>query len=160
MKQLCQTATGILAEVEDPAKSSSAEEAQIRTRRVAFYQRNGLRETTIRIFTAGYAVPHKMVQNSARRMIIGPRCKKFFSKLYCAPLSRRQIAGLMTLAVSVILQKKLVIPQRQHWRGIALLGLVQTTARCKKFFSKLYCAPLSRRQIFAWASKMDWGNSV
>ena len=53
MKQLCQAATGILAEVEDPAKSSSAEEAQIRTRRVAFYQRNGLRETTIRSMLFG-----------------------------------------------------------------------------------------------------------
>lgn len=48
MKQLCQTATGILAEVEDPSKSQSLEEAQTRTRRVSFYQRNGLRETTVR----------------------------------------------------------------------------------------------------------------
>lgn len=58
MKQLCQTATGILAEVEDPAKSSSVDEVQIRTRRVAFYQRNGLRETTIRsvLFGVPYTI--------------------------------------------------------------------------------------------------------
>ena len=40
----------------------------------------------------------------------------------------------MTLAVSVIPQKKLVIPQRQHWRGIALLGLVQTTGQYIFFY--------------------------
>lgn len=56
-----------------------------------------------------------------------------FGKLLFAGL-RFTLAGLMTLAVSVILQKKLVIPQRQHWRGIALLGLVQTTGQYIFFY--------------------------
>ena len=56
-----------------------------------------------------------------------------FGKLLFAGL-RFTLAGLMTLAVSVILQKKLVIPPRQHWRGIALLGLVQTTGQYIFFY--------------------------
>ena len=56
-----------------------------------------------------------------------------FGKLLFAGL-RFTLAGLMTLAVSVILQKKLVIPQRQHWRGIALVGLVQTTGQYIFFY--------------------------
>lgn len=48
MKTLCQGVAGVLAEVEDPAQSHSAEEETIRRRRVAFYQRNGMRETTVR----------------------------------------------------------------------------------------------------------------
>ena len=56
-----------------------------------------------------------------------------FGKLLFAGL-RFTLAGLMTLAVSVILQKKLVIPQRQHWRGIALLGLAQTTGQYIFFY--------------------------
>ena len=59
-----------------------------------------------------------------------------FGKLLFAGL-RFTLAGLMTLAVSVILQKKLVIPQRQHWRGIALLGLVQTTGQYIFFYLEL-----------------------
>lgn len=47
MKTLWKGIGGILAEVEDPAKSSSAEEAHTRTRRVAFYQRNGMRPTAV-----------------------------------------------------------------------------------------------------------------
>lgn len=47
MKTLWQNTLGILAEVEDPAKSSSPEEEHTRTRRVAFYQRNGLRPTAV-----------------------------------------------------------------------------------------------------------------
>lgn len=47
MKALWQGTGGILAEVEDPAKSSSAEEEHTRTRRVAFYQRNGMRPTQV-----------------------------------------------------------------------------------------------------------------
>ena len=56
-----------------------------------------------------------------------------FGKLLFAGV-RFTRAGLMTLAVSGILQKKLVIPQRQHWRGIALLGLVQTTGQYIFFY--------------------------
>lgn len=48
MKRLCQGALGVLAEVEDPAQSRRAEEETTRRRRVAFYQRNGMRETTVR----------------------------------------------------------------------------------------------------------------
>lgn len=46
-----------------------------------------------------------------------------FGKLLFAGL-RFTMAGLMTLVVSVVLQKTLVIPKRQYWGGIAVLGLV------------------------------------
>lgn len=48
MKALYQGIKGIMAEVEDPSKSNSAEEEKTRVRRIAFYQRNGLRQTTVR----------------------------------------------------------------------------------------------------------------
>lgn len=40
----------------------------------------------------------------------------------------------MTLAVSIVLQKRLVIPQKSQWKGIALLGLVQTTGQYIFFY--------------------------
>ena len=59
-----------------------------------------------------------------------------FGKLLFAGL-RFTLAGLMTLAVSVVLQKRLVIPQRRHWGGIAQLGLVQTTGQYIFFYLAL-----------------------
>ena len=56
MKTLWSGIAGILAEVEDPAKSSSDEEAHTRTRRVAFYQRNGMRPT--RVHSVLFGVPY------------------------------------------------------------------------------------------------------
>lgn len=56
-----------------------------------------------------------------------------FGKLLFAGL-RFTLAGLMTLAVSIMLQKKLVVPERQHWSGIALLGIVQTTCQYIFFY--------------------------
>ena len=56
-----------------------------------------------------------------------------FGKLLFAGL-RFTLAGLMTLAVSIMLQKKLVVPQKKHWGGIALLGLVQTTCQYIFFY--------------------------
>lgn len=56
-----------------------------------------------------------------------------FGKLLFAGL-RFTLAGLMTLAVSIMLQKKLVIPERNRWSGIALLGLVQTTGQYIFFY--------------------------
>lgn len=56
-----------------------------------------------------------------------------FGKLLFAGL-RFTLAGLMTLAVSVVLQKRLVIPQRRRWGGIAQLGLVQTTGQYIFFY--------------------------
>ena len=56
-----------------------------------------------------------------------------FGKLLFAGL-RFTMAGLMTLAVSVVLQKTLVIPKRQNWSGIAVLGLVQTTGQYIFFY--------------------------
>lgn len=47
---------------------------------------------------------------------------------------RFTMAGLMTLAVSVVLHKTLVVPKRQHWGGIAVLGLVQTTGQYIFFY--------------------------
>ena len=47
---------------------------------------------------------------------------------------RFTLAGLMTLAVSVVMQKTLVIPKRQNWSGIAVLGLVQTTGQYIFFY--------------------------
>lgn len=65
MKVLYQDVVGILAEVEDPAKSESAEEEHIRTRRVAFYQRNGMRQTTVRslLFGVPYVVHYFPINN-------------------------------------------------------------------------------------------------
>lgn len=48
--------TDILAEVEDPAKSASAEEKIIRERRVAFYQRNGMQVTGL--YAEQFGVPY------------------------------------------------------------------------------------------------------
>ncbi|MBR5319119.1 MAG: DMT family transporter [Peptococcaceae bacterium] len=56
-----------------------------------------------------------------------------FGKLLFAGL-RFTIAGLMTLAVSVAMQKKLAVPERCCWSGIALLGLVQTTCQYIFFY--------------------------
>lgn len=56
-----------------------------------------------------------------------------FGKLLFAGL-RFTLAGLMTLAVSVAAQKRLVIPPRDRWSGVALLGLVQTTGQYIFFY--------------------------
>lgn len=56
-----------------------------------------------------------------------------FGKLLFAGL-RFTLAGLMTLAVSIVLQKKLVIPAKAHWGGITMLGLVQTTCQYIFFY--------------------------
>lgn len=56
-----------------------------------------------------------------------------FGKLLFAGL-RFTLAGLMTLAVSVVLQKRLVVPERQRWGGITVLGLVQTTCQYIFFY--------------------------
>ncbi len=48
MQELFRGIHGIIAEVEDPAKSRDEAELQTRTRRVAFYQRNGLRPSEVR----------------------------------------------------------------------------------------------------------------
>lgn len=45
-----------------------------------------------------------------------------FGKLLFAGL-RFTLAGLMTLIVSVVLQKRLIVPQRRYWGGILQLGL-------------------------------------
>lgn len=56
-----------------------------------------------------------------------------FGQLLFAGL-RFTAAGIMTLLVSVMLQKKLVIPKKENWKGIILLGLVQTTAQYIFFY--------------------------
>ena len=56
-----------------------------------------------------------------------------FGKLLFAGL-RFTLAGLMTLAVSIMLQKKLVVPAKEQWKGIAALGLVQTTCQYIFFY--------------------------
>ena len=56
MQTLWRGAAGILAEVEDPAKSSSDEEQITRSRRVRFYQRNGLRATNV--YSVLFGVPY------------------------------------------------------------------------------------------------------
>ncbi len=48
MKELFNGLSGIIAEVEDPTKSRNEDELHTRTRRVAFYQRNGLRPSEVR----------------------------------------------------------------------------------------------------------------
>ena len=56
LPDLFQGRAGILAEVEDPLKSSSEAEESIRSRRVGFYQRNGLRPTTV--YSVLFEVPY------------------------------------------------------------------------------------------------------
>lgn len=56
MKAMWSDVAGILAEVEDPAKSSSEEERVTRTRRVGFYQRNGMRSTAV--YSVLFGVPY------------------------------------------------------------------------------------------------------
>lgn len=56
-----------------------------------------------------------------------------FGKLLFAGL-RFTLAGLMTLAASVAAQRRLVIPPRDRWGGVALLGLVQTTGQYIFFY--------------------------
>lgn len=56
-----------------------------------------------------------------------------FGKLLFAGL-RFTLAGLMTLIVSVVLQKRLIVPQRRYWGGILQLGLVQTTGQYIFFY--------------------------
>ncbi len=56
METLWTDIDGILAEVEDPARSSSTEEEHTRRRRVAFYQRNGLRPTLV--YSVLFGVPY------------------------------------------------------------------------------------------------------
>lgn len=56
MKTMWSGISGILAEVEDPDKSSSENERNTRARRVAFYQRNGLRPTTV--YSVLFGVPY------------------------------------------------------------------------------------------------------
>ena len=56
MKTMWSGISGILAEVEDPDKSSSEDERNTRARRVAFYQRNGLRPT--KVYSVLFGVPY------------------------------------------------------------------------------------------------------
>ena len=56
MRELFSGVKGVLAEVEDPKQSRSQKEQMIRERRVAFYQRNGLRQTEL--CSALFGVPY------------------------------------------------------------------------------------------------------
>lgn len=56
MKTMWSGVAGILAEVEDPEKSNSETERHVRTRRVAFYQRNGMRSTAV--YSVLFDVPY------------------------------------------------------------------------------------------------------
>ncbi len=66
MKQLFAGVSGIIVEVEDPAKSRDEAELQTRTRRVAFYQRNGLRPSDVRsrLFGVPYMIHYFPVDNA------------------------------------------------------------------------------------------------
>lgn len=64
MKEMLGDTIGLLAEVEDPAESRSAEELDTRTRRVRFYQRNGLVATNVRsiLFGVPYIIHYYALQ--------------------------------------------------------------------------------------------------
>lgn len=55
------------------------------------------------------------------------------SKLFFAGW-RFMLAGAAVLAVSAVMNKKLLIPKRSLWKGILLLGLVQTTMQYVFFY--------------------------
>ncbi|MCD8355414.1 MAG: DMT family transporter [Clostridia bacterium] len=56
-----------------------------------------------------------------------------YSKLFFAGW-RFMLAGIAVLAVSVVMNKKLLIPQKGQWKGILLLGIVQTTFQYVFFY--------------------------
>lgn len=56
-----------------------------------------------------------------------------FGKLLFAGL-RFTMAGIMTLIVSVVMHRRLIVPERQNRAGIILLGLVQTTCQYVFFY--------------------------
>lgn len=55
------------------------------------------------------------------------------SKLFFAGW-RFMLAGIAVLAVSVVMNRKLLIPQKRKWKGILLLGVVQTTFQYVFFY--------------------------
>lgn len=55
------------------------------------------------------------------------------SKLFFAGW-RFMLAGIAVLAVSVVMNRKLLIPQKGKWKGILLLGVVQTTFQYVFFY--------------------------
>lgn len=56
-----------------------------------------------------------------------------FSKLFFAGW-RFMLAGVAVLAVTAVMNKRLLIPARSRWKGILLLGLVQTTMQYVFFY--------------------------
>lgn len=56
-----------------------------------------------------------------------------FSKLFFAGW-RFMLAGVAVLAVAAVTNKKLLFPARAQWKGILLLGLVQTTMQYVFFY--------------------------
>ncbi|MDY4484208.1 MAG: DMT family transporter [Butyricicoccus porcorum] len=56
-----------------------------------------------------------------------------YSKLFFAGW-RFMLAGVAVLAVSAVLNKKLIFPKRSLWKGILLLGFVQTTLQYVFFY--------------------------
>lgn len=55
------------------------------------------------------------------------------SKLFFAGW-RFMLAGVAVLVVAVVMNKKLLLPERSRWKGILLLGLVQTTMQYVFFY--------------------------
>ena len=47
---------------------------------------------------------------------------------------RFMLAGVVVLAVSAVMNKKILLPQKTQWKGILLLGLVQTTMQYVFFY--------------------------
>lgn len=80
MKTLWTDIDGILAEVEDPTRSSSAEEEHTRRRRVAFYQRNGLRPTLV--YSVLFGVPYILHYLPVERDYDDARLYQELDKLY------------------------------------------------------------------------------
>ena len=55
------------------------------------------------------------------------------SKLFFAGW-RFMLAGIAVLAVSAIMNRKLLVPRKEQWKGILLLGIVQTTMQYVFFY--------------------------
>ena len=79
---------GILAEVEDPAKSSSEAEESLRTRRVGFYQRNGLRATSVYsvLFEVPYVLHYLPVGEDCADTVLHDGLEEIYHILFPQPI--------------------------------------------------------------------------
>ena len=77
----------VLLEVDDPACASTPEEAEKRTRRLAFYLRNGLKDANVK--TTVYGVQYKILTLPVGRQVSREEVKRRYAALYRSILPER-----------------------------------------------------------------------